>query len=161
MPPVVCIVGRPKAGKTTLIAKLIPELKARGYRVATIKHATHDFEMDVKGKDSWKHAQAGSECVVLSSPSKASLIRSVDHDLDPAELALLISDDFDIVLAEGFKQSKEVKIEVHRQEVGEIVCSPQELTALVTDKRLELNIRQFTFDDVSGLADLIEKKTMG
>ncbi len=157
MPPIVCIVGKPNSGKTTLIEKLIPELKGRGYRVATIKHSSHDFEMDIEGKDSWKHAQAGSECVVLSSSSKVALIRNADHDLSPAELARLISGDFDIILAEGFKKSQEPKIEVHRGE-GELVCPPEELLAVISDDPLELKIPQYSPEDISGLATLIEDK---
>jgi molybdopterin-guanine dinucleotide biosynthesis protein MobB len=56
MPPIVCIVGESKSGKTALIEKLIPELKSRGYRVATAKHAAHGLAFDKPGKDSWRHA---------------------------------------------------------------------------------------------------------
>lgn len=160
MSPIVCIVGRPKTGKTTLIEKLIPELKSRGYRVATIKHTAHDFEMDTEGKDSWKHAQAGSECTVLASARKMALFREVDHDLSPSEIARMVSDDFDIVLAEGFKRSDEPKIEVHRRGIGEPVCPAQELLAIVSDEGLELGIPRFSPDDVQGVADLIEKKVL-
>ncbi len=156
MPLVICIVGRPKSGKTTIIEKLIPELKNRGYRVATIKHTTHDFEMDTAGKDSWKHAQAGSECAVLSSGSKVALTRNVDHDLSPAELTRLISGDFDIILAEGFKRSEELKIEVHRNE-DELLCPPEELLAIATDKPLQFKTPRYSPDDISGLATLIEE----
>ena len=121
MPPVVCIVGRPKSGKTTFLTRLIPELQHRGYSVATIKHTTHDFQTDTEGKDSWKHARAGSECTVLSSGNKIMLARNTDHDWDPSELSRIISADFDIILAEGFKKSNEAKIEVYRKETGEQV----------------------------------------
>jgi len=155
MPPIVCIVGRPKSGKTTLITKLIPELKRRGYKVATIKHVSHEFNLDTPGKDSWQHSQAGSEFVILSSPRQVSIVQKVDHDLSPDELARLIPGDFDIVLAEGFKRSKELKIEVHRRKVGGLACSPKELMAIVTDERLPLDVPQFPLDDVSGIVDMI------
>ncbi len=157
MPPIVCIVGKSNSGKTTIIEKLIPELKGRGYRVATIKHTSHDFEMDLEGKDTWKHAQAGSECVVLSSENRVALMQNADHDLEPAELARLISGDFDIILAEGFKKSEEPKIEVHRDE-GELVCPPEELLAVVSCEPLELKIPRYSPEDMSGLATLIEEK---
>ena len=65
MPPIVSIVGRSKSGKTTLIEKLVAELKERGYRVATIKHAREiNFE---PGKDSWRHLEAGSQATAVSS----------------------------------------------------------------------------------------------
>jgi molybdopterin-guanine dinucleotide biosynthesis protein B len=157
MPPIVCIVGRPKSGKTTLIEKLIPELKSRGHRVATIKHTSHEFEMDIEGKDSFKHAQSGSECVVLSSASKTAVIRDIDHDLGPAELARLISGDFDVILAEGFKKSQEPKIEVHRGE-DNLICPPGELMAVVTNQPLAMKTPRYSPKDVAGLATLIEDK---
>lgn len=160
MPPIVCIVGRPNSGKTTLMEGLIPELKRRGYRVATIKHVSHQFDLDVPGKDSWDHSQAGSECVILSSPHKVALMENVDHDLSPAELARFVTGDFDIVLAEGFKHSPELKIEVHRREIGEPVCLPQELMAVVTDEPLELDVPQFSINDISGVADQIERHVL-
>jgi molybdopterin-guanine dinucleotide biosynthesis adapter protein len=155
VPPIVCIVGRPKSGKTTLITKLIPELKRRGYKVATIKHVSHEFKLDTPGKDSWQHSQAGSECAILSSPHQVAIFQNVDHDLSPDELAQLIPGDFDIILAEGFKRSKELKIEVHRRKVGELVCSPKELMAVATDERLPLDVPQFSLDDVAGIVDII------
>ena len=81
MQPIVCIVGRPKSGKTTLLTKLIPEMKQRGYRVATIKHSSHQFEMDKQGTDSWKHAQSGSECAIISSEYRVAMNREVKHDI--------------------------------------------------------------------------------
>lgn len=160
MPPVVCIVGRPKSGKTRLITGLIPELQGRGHRVATVKHTTHDFETDTAGKDSFLHFQAGSECAVLSSAGKVALTRRVAGDLSPAELGRLISDDFDIVLAEGFKRSDGPKIEVHRREIGDLVCDPAELLAVVTDAPLEVETARFSPEDLAGIAGLIETKLL-
>ena len=75
MSPVVSIIGRSKSGKTSLIEKLVAELKLRGYRVATIKHAQEiDFE---PGKDSWRHLQAGSEATIVISPDEAVLVKPV------------------------------------------------------------------------------------
>lgn len=159
MPPVVCIVGRPKSGKTTIIEKLIPELKKRGYSVATIKHTTHDFEADVEGKDSWKHAQAGSDCTLLSSANKISMTRKVERDLTPSELSRFISNDYDIILAEGFKKSEELKIEVNRSG-GEPVCRPEDLLALITDESSISDIPKYSSDDVEGLATFIEEKAL-
>ena len=65
MIPIVSIVGRSNTGKTTLIEGIIPELKKQGYRVATIKHNRHGFEVDHEGKDSWRHRRAGAAMTVL------------------------------------------------------------------------------------------------
>ncbi len=159
MPAILCIVGKPKAGKTTLIEKLIPVLKSRGYRVATIKHTTHDFKTDVEGKDSYKHARAGSECTVISSANKVALVREVDHDLSPAELSRIISADFDIVLAEGFKRFDAPKVEVV-QKGGQPVCPPNELIAIVADELMDLNLPRYLPDNIEGLATLIEERIL-
>ncbi|GFP23998.1 molybdopterin-guanine dinucleotide biosynthesis adapter protein, partial [Candidatus Hakubella thermalkaliphila] len=86
MIPVFAIVGKTDSGKTTLLEKLVAELKKRGYRVGTVKHDIHGFEVDHPGKDSWRHAQAGADTVAISSPQKLALIKKVDHDLKPDEL---------------------------------------------------------------------------
>ncbi|TET75327.1 MAG: molybdopterin-guanine dinucleotide biosynthesis protein B [Dehalococcoidia bacterium] len=159
MVPIVCVVGKTGAGKTHVIEMLVAELKNRGYRVATIKHSAHGFDLDQPAKDSWRHAQAGSDAVVISSPQKFALIRKVDHDSSLAELSRFIGSDFDIILAEGFKQDKAPKIEVHRQELGrDLLCAQEELLALATDESMDLNIPQYSPDDALGLVDLIEKR---
>lgn len=75
-PPVICIVGKKKSGKTTFIEKLIPELQALGLSVGTVKHDAHSFDMDHEGKDSWRHRHCGAETVVVSSPAQVAVIRS-------------------------------------------------------------------------------------
>jgi molybdopterin-guanine dinucleotide biosynthesis protein B len=159
MVPVVCIVGKSGVGKTYVMLKLVAEFKKRGYRVATVKHSAHDIDLDLEGKDSWHHARAGSDAVVISSPHKFALIREVDHDSTLDELSRLIGPDFDIILAEGFKQDKAPKIEVHRKEFGkDLICKGDELLAVVTDAELERDIPQYAADDAPGLVDLIEKR---
>jgi len=135
-------------------------MKRRGYRVATIKHSSHQFEIDKEGTDSWKHAQSGSECAIISSENRVAVNREVDHDWSVAELMRLVPDDIDIVLAEGFKHSDYPRIEVHRREIGNLVCSPDELMAVVTDEPLEIGLSQYSPDDISGLADLVQEKIM-
>lgn len=159
MVPVVCIVGKSGVGKTTVMEKLIAELKKRGYRVATLKHNVHGFDIDLEGKDTWRYAQAGSDTVAISSSHKIAIIRKVGHDHTLAELNRFIGTDFDIILAEGFKQDKAPKIEVHRQELGaELLCNKEELLAIATDERLEIDVPQYTLEDARGIADLIEKR---
>ncbi|MFQ5576026.1 MAG: molybdopterin-guanine dinucleotide biosynthesis protein B [Anaerolineae bacterium] len=87
-PPVICVVGRSKAGKTTLLEKLIPRLKERGYRLATIKHHSHPgIEMDRPGKDTWRHARAGSDHVIIAAPDRVASIRRVERPPTLDELA--------------------------------------------------------------------------
>ncbi len=157
MPPVVSIVGKSKSGKTTLIERLILELKSRGYRVATAKHAPRRFTLDKPGKDSWRHIQAGSEATAVSSPGNLVFIKPVKQDVSLDEIVRLFGDDYDIILAEGFKRSSAPKIEVHRKEVGAPLSTIRKRIAIVTDEPLATKARQFSLQDTKGIADLLEK----
>ena len=157
MPSIVSIVGNSKSGKTTLIEKLIRELKARGYRVATIKHAPQGMTLDEPDKDSWRHIQAGSEATVISSQDRVVLIRPVASDVTLNEIAHLFGEDYDIILTEGFKQDNAPKIEAHRRETGPPLSDIKKLIAIATDEPLETKTRQFSLDDIKGLADLLEQ----
>lgn len=157
MPPIVSVIGKSKSGKTTLIEKLIKELKSRGYRVATIKHAPQGVSFDEPDKDSWRHLQAGSETTIISSPDKIVLIKPVAQEPALDEVARLLGEDCDIILTEGFKQGNAPKIEVHRKEAGPLLKDIRKLIAIVTDEPLETKARQFSPEDVKGLADLLEK----
>ena len=157
MPPIVSIVGKSKSGKTALIEKLIGELKSRGYRVATIKHTPQGMTFDEPDKDSWRHIQAGSEATAITSPDKIVLIKPIAQDVTLGEIVRFFGEDYDIILAEGFKQDDAPKIEVHRKEVGPPLTSIRKLIAIVTDEPLETKTRQFPWQDIKGLADLLEE----
>jgi len=157
MPPIVSIVGKSESGKTTLIEKLIRELKSRGYRVATIKHSPQESDFDEPGKDSWRHIQAGSDATAVSSPDKVVLIKPVAQEATVDEVASLLGEDYDIILAEGFKQGSAPKIEVHRKGGGTLIEELKKLIAIVTDEPLESRARQFSPEDTGALADLLEK----
>ena len=157
MSPIVSIVGRSKSGKTTLIENLIGELKSRGYRVTTIKHAPQGMTFNELDKDSWRHIQAGSEATAISSPDKIVLIKPVARELTLDEIACLFGEDYDIILTEGFKESNAPKVEVHRRQVGPLLDGLRKLIAIVTDEPLETKTRQFSPQDVKGLADLLEE----
>lgn len=156
---IISIVGKSKAGKTTLLETLIIELKRRGYKVAVIKHVGDDFELDKVGKDSWRLSQVGTEVVAVSSPHKLVVIKQVERDQSPRELSGFIGWDYDLILTEGFRQSNNPKIEVHRKQQGsELLCPPQQLLAVVTDEPLDVDVPQFSTDEIQRLADLIENK---
>jgi molybdopterin-guanine dinucleotide biosynthesis protein B len=157
MPPVVSIVGKSRSGKTIVIERLIGELKSRAYRVATIKHAPQGASFDEPGKDSWRHIEAGSETVVVSSPTNVVLVKPVSEDTPVEEIVRLLGEDYDIILTEGFKQGSAPKIEVHRRDAGAPLKDIKKRVAIVTDEPLETKARQFSFEDKKGLADLLEK----
>lgn len=157
MPFIISFVGKSNSGKTTLLEKLIAELKKRGYRLGVIKHSFQEVELDTPGKDSWRMAQAGSDAVGLSSGGRFMLTRKVASDTPLERLAGMVGD-VDILLAEGFKGGMSPKIEVHRREQGkDLVSPPEHLFALVTDEPMQVSIPQYTPDDISGIATLIEQ----
>jgi molybdopterin-guanine dinucleotide biosynthesis protein B len=159
--PVVSIVGKSDSGKTTLLERVIRALSERGYRVGSVKHHVHDFDIDIPGKDSWRHARAGSVVTLVSAPSKLGMVREMDHEATLEELLALASGaDVDILLTEGYRRAGDTRIEVSRRgRSTEIVCEPHELFALVTDNdELEVgDLPVFDLDDTQGVADLIER----
>jgi molybdopterin-guanine dinucleotide biosynthesis protein B len=156
MPPIVSIIGKSESGKTTLIEKLIRELKSRGYKVATVKHTNQTLSFDEPGKDSWRHVQAGSEATIISSPDKIVLIKPVATEPSLEETARLAGEDYDIILTEGFKEGDTPKIEVRRQGTTPPSVT-KKLIAIVTDEPVATKTRQFSPDDIKGLADLLEQ----
>jgi molybdopterin-guanine dinucleotide biosynthesis protein B len=158
MIPIVSIVGKSDSGKTTLIEKLIPELTRRGYRVATVKHDTHSFEVDKEDKDSWRHRRAGSHSTVISSPQQLALIRDMDHDAPLEEIRDRFIQDVDIIITEGYKKDSAPKVEVFRKEVHqEPLCTRDDnLVAFVSNQHFDLGVPCLDLNDSKGLGDLLE-----
>ena len=164
-PPVVSIISKKNSGKTTLLVKLIPELKKRGYTVGTLKHDVHGFDIDHEGKDTWKHKQAGSDVVVISCPWKVSLIKDVAKELSIDELVDNFFMDADIVITEGYKRADKPKIELFRKAAhASPVHTTQKgstLIAMISDIHVEIDVPLFHIDDISGVADFIETTFLG
>jgi len=160
MIPIISIVGKSDSGKTTFIEKLLPELTHRGYRIATVKHDVHGFEVDREGKDSWRHKKAGAHTVIISSPTKVALIRDVEKDLRLDEIRDKLVQDVDLILSEGYKKDVQPKIEIFRTEKHkELLCTKEDnLVAIVSDKEFDVGVSCFFLDDIKGVADFIEKK---
>ena len=136
--------------------KLIPELRRRGFRVGTIKHHSHaGFDIDKPGKDSWRHAYAGSHHVVIAAPDKIASYRLLDHELTLDEIAAPM-DDVDIILTEGYRQAGKPSLEIMRAETGtKLVSHPDQLFAIATDLSLEMDIPTFSLDNVTAMVDLM------
>lgn len=160
MIPVVSVVGRSGVGKTTFVEKLIAELSKRGYRVAAIKHNRKGFDLDHPGKDTWRMANAGATAVIMASPKQLGLIKAVEEEPSFEALIAYLGDDYDIVIAEGYKQGDSPKIELFRAEVyDEPVCGEgDDLVATVTDVDFENRSPCFDLDDAAGVAGLIEER---
>jgi molybdopterin-guanine dinucleotide biosynthesis adapter protein len=157
MPPIIAFVGHSESGKTTLIEKLIPELKSRGYRVATVKHAPHENSADEPGKDSWRHIKAGSEATILNTRDTLMMIKPVSPETGLEDVAALFGEDPDIILADGFKGSPVPKIEIHRKDTGPLLENLENLVAVVTDEPLNTEAKQFSHDDVRGITVFLEE----
>jgi molybdopterin-guanine dinucleotide biosynthesis protein B len=161
-PPILCFVGRSNSGKTTLIERLIPVLVNDGYRIATIKHAGHGFNLDTEGKDSWRHKRAGAGTVIVTSKGSLAMFTDVAEDVPVEELrARYVRDSTDLIIAEGWKHEGYPKIVVVRDHVGEVEVSPEGLLALVSNKpldRVPAGVSVLDPDDIAGLAAVIAKR---
>jgi molybdopterin-guanine dinucleotide biosynthesis protein B len=162
MTPLLSIVGKSNTGKTTLLERLIPELTARGYRVASIKHSRHPFDFDREGKDSWRHRKAGRGSPSLP-PREVALVETVDHDLEYEEMEERYIRDVDIILAEGRKGNRFPKIEVYRPEMHPDLLSREDgnLLAVVTNGETGMDVPTFRPDEVKAIADLVEDRLLG
>ncbi len=159
MVPVVSFVGNSGVGKTSFLEKLVRKMKARGYRLAVIKHDVHTFDIDRPGKDSWRLTQAGSDIVILSSPGRLALLEEVDEERRLEELVKMVEDRVDIVLTEGYRGAAALKIEVSRQAHGGALTAPaDDLIAIVADQRFDLSVPHFDLNDAAGVADLLQQR---
>jgi len=166
-PPVVSIVAKSGTGKTTLLEKLISELKRRGYTVGVVKHDAHRLEIDHEGKDSWRLTQAGADTMLITSPAKIAMVKQNRDGVEPAlvEAIATYCGDLDIVLTEGFKRSSMPKIEVHRRECSaRLLCRDEEhdpqLIAVASDASLDIDVPVYDINDAAGLCDLIEQRCL-
>jgi len=161
MHSIISIVGKSGSGKTTLLEGLIAELKQRGRKIAIVKHSHHADDLDLANKDTWRFSKAGSAVSAINSLDNLAIFRHTEHYFDPQEISNFILWDFDLILTEGFKSSSYPKIEVHSREQGtDLLTEPQQLLAVVTDEPLEIDVPQFSRNDVEKIADLIENTVM-
>ncbi|MBW1615989.1 MAG: molybdopterin-guanine dinucleotide biosynthesis protein B [Deltaproteobacteria bacterium] len=157
-PYIISVVGKSNSGKTTLIEKLIKEIKKRGYKIGIIKHSLHGFNMDKSGKDSFKHSAAGADTVMAASPYRIGIVKRVTSD-DPDELKKYFQD-VDIVVTEGYKKAGKPKIEIFRQEIHKVpLCiKDNTLFAFVTNADIKVNVPKFKTSEIEKLTDLIEER---
>jgi molybdopterin-guanine dinucleotide biosynthesis protein B len=155
---VIGLSGWSGAGKTTLLVRLIPHLTAKGLLVSTIKHAHSNFDVDVPGKDSWLHRQAGATEVLISSGRRWALMHELRGAPEPsfAELLLKMSR-VDILIVEGFKTNPHPKIEVHRAANGKPLMFPNDSTivGVTADIAIETTLPFAHLDDIPAIAHMI------
>lgn len=157
-PEILTIVGKSNSGKTTLIEQLIARLSHNGYKIGSVKHAHGGFDIDRKGKDSWRHKQAGADATLIISQNQVALVKNdMDSEVDKIRTYLK---EMDLILAEGFKSLDLPKIEVFRKESGHsspISIGDSNLKALVTDTEFDPGVPVFSLDDYDEITDFIEK----
>ena len=156
----VSFVAKSNTGKTTLLEKVIAELKGRGYRIGVIKHDAHRFDIDHPGKDSYRLSAAGADTMLISSPEKLAIIKKHQQAPPIEELIATYFQDVDIVLTEGFKQSGMPKVEVHRKERSDtLLCRGEQhdptLIAVASDEPLELDVPVLELNDPVQVAQFI------
>lgn len=155
---VIGFAGWSGAGKTTLLSRLAPLLIAKGLRVSVIKHAHHEFDIDVPGKDSWIHRQAGATEVLVSSARRWALMHELRGAPEPplAELLGRMSS-VDFVFIEGFKTEPHRKIEVHRAAIGKPLLFPNdpEIIGIATDADVETDLPRAHLDDIDAVAAMV------
>ena len=159
MIPIVSIVGKSDAGKTTLLEKVVRELRSRGWRIATVKHDAHSFEIDHEGKDSWRHRKAGACMTIISSPSKIAVVADTDHDYSLNEIRDRFVRDADLIVTEGYKREGHPKIEVFRSELRRELLSTEDdmLIAIAGDyPSPPKGVPVFELNDPKHLCDFIE-----
>ena len=160
---VIGLAGWSGAGKTTLLTRLIPHFREQGLRVSVIKHAHHDFDIDVPGKDSWRHRQAGAEEVLVASGKRWALMHELREAPEPRLTELLSKmSRVDLVVVEGFKSEPDRKIEVHRTANGKALLFPNDpgIVGIATDAALETTLPVVHLDDIPAIAAMMQRSAI-
>ncbi len=163
MSRVIGVAGFKNAGKTTLVEKLVTELTRRGYRISTVKHAHHSFDIDHEGRDSFRHRKAGATEVAVVSRHRWAIIHESREDAEPSLQDILSKlEPCDLVIVEGYKRDTHDKIEVRNLALQnpELAGDDPTIVAIAANGAVDnAPVPLFDRDDVSALASFIEKHT--
>jgi molybdopterin-guanine dinucleotide biosynthesis protein B len=160
---VIGLAGWSGAGKTTLLKRVIPHLLNEGLRVSVIKHAHHEFDVDIPGKDSWVHRQSGATEVLVSSGRRWALMHELRGAAEPRLPELLKKmSPVDLVIVEGFKREPHRKIEVYRAANQKPLLFPDDpgVVGIATDMRVETRLPTAHLDDVAAVATLLQRSAI-
>lgn len=158
------VTGWKNSGKTTLTEKLVAELVRRGWRVSTVKHAHHDFDIDKPGADSYRHRQAGATEVAIVSGRRWAVMHEL-HDEEEPPLAAILERmaPADIVIVEGYKREAHRKIEARRSEAKNrepLSPSDPNIVAVAADSAQPgETLPVFDLDSVAAIADFVERES--
>jgi molybdopterin-guanine dinucleotide biosynthesis adapter protein len=161
---IIGLAGWSGSGKTTLVTKVIPVLVGRGLKVATVKHAHHEFDTDQPGKDSWLHRKAGASEVAIVSSRRWAIVHELGDEPEPplGEVLAKLSS-VDLVIVEGFKRHAHPKLEVYRAEVGKPLLHPDDdcIVALATDAPLpQAQVPVLMLDDIERIATMLHAEAL-
>jgi molybdopterin-guanine dinucleotide biosynthesis protein B len=162
-PPAIGVAGWKNSGKTTLVTGLVAELARRGFKVATVKHAHHAFQIDDAETDSARHRRAGAAQVAIVSASRWALVRELGADPEPTLDEMIDRlDPCDLVIVEGYKRAPIPKIEVRRRASARaepLAPADPDVVAIAADHACDGAGRPvFALDDASGIADFVTRR---
>ena len=160
MQNVIGVCGFKNAGKTTLVEKLVRHLTGLGYKISTVKHAHHDFDIDHEGRDSFRHRKAGATEVAVVSQNRFAIMHELRGAEPPAldEILAKLSP-CDLVIVEGYKRDSHDKIEVRNLDLNHEVLAGNDSTivAVAANGKIDASVPVFSRDDVAALAQFIIK----
>ena len=161
MNKVIGVAGFKNAGKTTLVEKLVTELTGRGYRISTVKHAHHAFDIDHEGRDSFRHRKAGASEVAVVSRHRWAIIHEMREEAEPSlEDILAKLAPCDLVVVEGYKRDTHDKIEVRNVDLDhpKLAGDDPTVVAIAANGNVaDAPVPVYDRDDVSALASFIVK----
>ena len=161
---VIGLAGWSGSGKTTLVTKVIPVLVGRGLKIATVKHAHHDFDTDQPGKDSWLHRAAGASEVAVVSSRRWAIVHELGGEDEPPLIEMLEKlSPVDIVIVEGFKRHAHPKLEVYRAAVGRPLLHPADdcIVAIATDAPMpQAQVPVVMLDDIEAIANVLQAEAL-
>ena len=158
------VTGWKNSGKTTLVAGLVTELSRRGWRVATVKHAHHDFDIDKEGTDSFRHRKAGAREVAIVSARRFAIMHELLQEDEPrlADIVARLSP-ADVIIVEGYKRDAHKKIEVrrlHARDRSPLAPSDPGIVAIAADHAVaDSALPTFDINNIAAMADLVERET--
>ncbi len=163
MQKVIGVCGFKNSGKTTLVEKLVRHLTDRGYKISTVKHAHHDFDIDHEGRDSFRHRKAGAAEVAVISQNRFAIMNELRGTEPPSLNEILVKlSPCDLVIVEGYKRDTHDKIEVRNLELNHQTLAGDDPTIVAVAANGEIvncAVPVFSRDDVSNLAQFIIKHT--
>lgn len=152
------ITGWKNSGKTTLVVKLVSHLAGLGYKVSTIKHAHHAFDIDQPGRDSFQHREAGATEVLVSSVNRWALIHELRNENEISLNDVLSKlTPVDLVLVEGYKHDEHPKLQVYRPDVNKeiMVGNIPNIVAIASNQPLQSTVPVLNLNNIEEVADFI------